>query len=184
MAIEQNPIAGTDPQNPNALPQNQGETAESLQNPATAGAWALAQDKNLTTSMLYHYGYFPKEIIRFLAMRVKEAGIPCEIGFDKEFSESPDPAAQELRERYRDPRPYYFISFPLEFWNKVAQALEGSSYPLPEDENASRVAQELEEKVKRMQPSKRLRMLSFLISMMILLFGLLATWSIAELILE
>lgn len=112
---------------------------------------SILKESEIVSNQVINHGYFPKEIIRYLANRLREVGIPCEVGFDRDLADSKDGVANTLRSKYRDSRPFYFLAFPMEYRKLAKRTLMETSYPLPDDP----VGEEEAEKIlKRKQKNK------------------------------
>lgn len=99
------------------------------------------EESDLKTSIIHNHGYFPKEVVRFLATRLRENKIPCEVGFDKDLALSDSPAARQLRDNFRDSRPFYFVAFPAEHMKKARDIMATTNYPIPEASEAEQAAE-------------------------------------------
>lgn len=117
------------------------EAAPVVMDPATL---KLLGESELSSATISHHGYFPKEIVRYLASLLKEAGVPCEIGYDLKLAESKTPEAAELKELFHDSKPYYFLAFPLEVRKSVIAVLANTNWPVKPDAEADKLADSLE----------------------------------------
>ncbi|RJO63306.1 MAG: hypothetical protein C4523_20670 [Myxococcales bacterium] len=107
------------------------------------------------TSQICNHGYFPKEIARYLIARLREAGVPCEMGFDQDLAKEKSSTTDELRSRFRDSNPFYFIGFPLQHRMKTAEIMKLTSYPLPEDPTLDQQSLELLDKAKAQEAIRK-----------------------------
>lgn len=145
----------------------------------------LLASQNVTTSTLYRHGYFPKEITRYLAMRLREAKIPCEIGFEKDLAASNSEMSEQLKQTFRDSQPFYFLAFPFEARANAEKALANTSYPLPADAASVQVAEKIKNQQARMQSIKDFRKtMTLLFAALVFLGGLAGLYIIAMLIFE
>lgn len=124
-------------------PQKQPEEAAApvVMDPATL---KLLSESQLSSATISHHGYFPKEIVRYLASMLKDAGVPCEIGYDMNLASSKTPEANLLKEQFHDSKPYYFLAFPLEVRKSVIEVLAGTNWPVKPDAETDKLADSLE----------------------------------------
>ena len=104
----------------------------------------LLGESQLSTTTISHHGYFPKEIVRYLASMLKDAGVACEVGYDLKLAESKTPEVNELRELFHDTKPFYFLAFPLENRKTVIEVLAATNWPVKPDAEADKLAESLE----------------------------------------
>lgn len=163
--------------------EREGEKKNHLQvSPATR---QILVDSDFDSADIFSHGYFPKEIARFLSASLRDSGIPCEIGYDRALAESDQEIVFHLKNKYNDPRPFYFVSFPIELYNKVKDLLAGSSYPLPENVEADRFVKQkvLEKKKKHVNKEFRKRV-AYLIVLLLICGGIYAIIWFSSLLLD
>ncbi len=145
----------------------------------------LLEGKAYQTARVTNHGYFPKDIVRYLVMRLRDAQVPCEVGYDNDLAQGGSDQAAQLRESFRDSKPFYFIAFPLEFRDRAARALAETSYPLPDDREAEEVAMQLARKERLNQQRRTFRKLVvYSVLTAVLLGGVYALISFSRLILD
>jgi hypothetical protein len=138
------------------------------------------EQSGLKTSIIFTHGYFPKDIVRFLSARLRESKIPCEVGFDKDLALSDTSEARQLKVTFNDPRPFYFLAFPLEHISKAREVMEDSNYPLPEATEPEMAAENFVKRQKQFEDAKKFkRLLIYLLfflagSSLIYLFSIIA----------
>lgn len=100
----------------------------------------LLAESDVEVGKLFHHGFFPKEIARYLLARLREENIPCEMGFDRQLGEANDGRATTLKKTFKDPNPYYFLAMPVEYRKKARLVLNDTSYPMQKNEAAEMAA--------------------------------------------
>ena len=145
----------------------------------------LIEGSELETDGLFTHGYFPKEIIRYLAMRLKDAEVPCEVGFDRELAEDKGRAAMQLRETYRDARPFYFLAIPVALRLRAKLILSETSYPIPDDHQAEQEAElRVASKRKKKAEQNFRRMMVYIVLAVVAVFGVYGFILLSNIILE
>jgi len=126
------------------------------------------RDGNVSVAAMFNHGYFPKEVARYLLNTLRSQDVPCELGFDRKLSDSNDEIARELKDRFKESRPFYFLAFPMEYRMKAREVLKGTQFPLPD---ASETEQEFDQIIeKRKTKGKPLTNLTSIIITLVL-FG-------------
>lgn len=100
----------------------------------------LLAESDVEAGKLFHHGFFPKEIARYLLARLREGDIPCEMGFDRQLGERSDGRSVTLKKTFKDPSPYYFLAMPVEYRKKARLLLDDTSYPMEKNEAAEMMA--------------------------------------------
>jgi|GEM_PF-6918160 len=146
---------------------------------------SILKESEFISSQVINHGYFPKEIIGYLASRLREVGVPCEVGFDRELADSKDGVAASLRSKYRDSRPFYFLAFPMEYRKLAKKTLLDTSYPLPDDPESDAEAEKALKKKKKEKAEKDMkRMMMYIIFMILAGFAVVAFIFLSNIILE
>lgn len=153
-----------------------------LVNPKTG---SILKESDLSSHRIWSHGYFPKEIALYIAMRLREGNVACEIGYDVELARSPGPDTQQLKNTFKDVKPFYFVAFPLDSYKKAIEILEDTSYPLKSEDEAEAAYEGFKKKSEILDNLKTFRKkTAIFLAVLIILCGLFGLYWLVAMVFE